>query len=392
VRVPAASLLDRFATIDAHGTYASPIASASKRFFTMLGTLVGGRVCVGSAGVSVAKSALAIAVRYALAREQFGPEGGPEVPLMTYPSHRRRLLPGLASSYVLHFAFDRLRERFAEVQAQQEPDTRELEAEAAGLKAIATWHATRVVQQCREACGGQGYLAVNRLADLKADSDVFATFEGDNTVLLQLVGKSLLGRFARQLGSGGALGMLRMLSRVATTAVVEKNPIEVRRTDRAHLRDRAFHLAALSHREQTLVRAAALRIRKRVRAKASPHEAFLDVQEHVLAASHAYVERLALEWFEQRARTVADEDTRAWLARLGDLHALSILERDAGWYLEDGYVDAWKARAIRKEVEALLAEIAPAARALVDAFGIPDACLAAPIAFFDPARPLDGMG
>ena len=26
-------------------------------------------------------------------------------------------------------------------------------------------------------------------------------------------------------------------------------------------------------------------------------------------------------------------------------------------------------------------------RALVDGFGIPDACLAAPIAFFDPANP-----
>ena len=46
--------------------------------------------------------------------------------------------------------------------------------------------------------------------------------------------------------------------------------------------------------------------------------------------------------------------------------------------------------AIRKEVEALMAEIAPGARALCDAFAIPDACLAAPIAFFDPAHPRFG--
>jgi acyl-CoA oxidase len=391
VRVPVANLLDRFASIDASGKYASPIASASKRFFTMLGTLVGGRVCVGSAGVSVAKSALAIAVRYSLARRQFGPAEGDEIPLLTYPSHRRRLLPSLATTYVLHFAFDRLRERFAEVQSAKEPDTRELEAEAAGLKAIATWHATSTVQQCREACGGQGYLAVNRLPDLKADSDVFATFEGDNTVLLQLVGKSLLGRFGKQLGSGGPLGMLRMISRVAASAVVHKNPIETRRTDREHLRDRGFHLAALAHREETLVRTAALRLQKRIRGGAAADAAFLEVQEHILAASRAYVDRLALQWFEERCRAVDDAETRTCLARLGDLHALSLLERDAGWYLEDGYVEPSKARAIRKETEALLGELAPIARSLVDAFGIPDACLAAPIAFFDPARPLDGL-
>ena len=71
-------------------------------------------------------------------------------------------------------------------------DQRELEARAAGLKALTTWHATRTIQECREACGGAGYLEENRLPQLKADTDVFTTFEGDNTVLLQLVAKELL--------------------------------------------------------------------------------------------------------------------------------------------------------------------------------------------------------
>ena len=37
---------------------------------------------------------------------------------------------------------------------------RELESRAAGTKALGTWHATRTIQECREACGGAGYLAV----------------------------------------------------------------------------------------------------------------------------------------------------------------------------------------------------------------------------------------
>ena len=62
---------------------------------------------------------------------------------------------------------------------------------------MATWHATATIQACREACGGAGYLAENRLTTLKADTDVFTTFEGDNTVLLQLVAKGLLTELPR---------------------------------------------------------------------------------------------------------------------------------------------------------------------------------------------------
>jgi acyl-CoA oxidase len=46
-----------------------------------------------------------------------------------------------------------------------------------------------------------------------------------------------------------------------------------------------------------------------------------------------------------------------------------------------------KFQAIRNEGEALMNELAPHALALTQAFGIPDPCLAAPIAFQDPAHP-----
>ena len=55
------------------------------------------------------------------------------------------------------------------------------------MKATASWHATDTIQACRECCGGAGYMAVNRFAALKADTDIFTTFEGDNTVLMMLL-------------------------------------------------------------------------------------------------------------------------------------------------------------------------------------------------------------
>ena len=135
------------------------------------------------------------------------------LPLLSYPTHGRRLLPRLARSYVLSFAVDGLRRRFAEAtrvrkEAPAGPpaDSRELEAQAAAIKALATLHAVETARACREACGGQGYLSVNRLPDLCADLEVFTTLEGDNTVLLQLVAKSLLAGFKRRFDGQGLGG------------------------------------------------------------------------------------------------------------------------------------------------------------------------------------------
>jgi acyl-CoA oxidase len=105
VRVPRENLLDRYAQVDAEGTYFSPIENENRRFFTMLGTLIQGRISVGGAAISATKSALTIAVRHSLRRRQFGPPGSDaEVPLLAYRVHRRRLLPALARTYGLHFA------------------------------------------------------------------------------------------------------------------------------------------------------------------------------------------------------------------------------------------------------------------------------------------------
>lgn len=394
VRVPEDALLGRFAKMEADGSYASPIANPSRRFFTMLGTLVGGRVSVASAAVTAGKVALAIAVRYASARRPFGAaDGGDALPLLAYPTHGRRLLPRVASAYVLHFAVAGLRRRFADAQrpfAEADgapPDTRELEAEAAALKALTTAWAVETARACREACGGQGYLSVNRLPDLCADVEIFTTFEGDNTILLQLVAKSLLAGFRRRFEGAGIGGVVRHLAGKAKVAVLEKNFVAVRRTGAEHLRDRSFHLAALRFREEHLLATAAGRIRSRLAKKVDGAVALLEVQEHLLALARAHADRLALELFDDALKAVTDDAQRAQLDRLGALHAIGAIRDDASFFFARGYLESDKDRALREESEALIRELGEGAVGLVDAFGIPDACLAAPIAFMDPAHP-----
>ncbi|MBV9309987.1 MAG: acyl-CoA dehydrogenase family protein, partial [Solirubrobacterales bacterium] len=225
VRVPREALLNRYADVSQQGEYSSPIDNPNKRFFTMLGTLVQGRVCVSAASVSVAKSGLTIAVRYGLRRRQFGGEGEEEVPILDYRTHQRRLMPLLARTFALHFAQAQLSDKFHEVLSAEEPperERRELESLAAGMKASTSWHATQTIQTCRECCGGAGYMAVNRFAALKDDSEIFTTFEGDNTVLMLLVARGLLTDYKDQFGDLNPREMVTFVAGQAAETVVER--------------------------------------------------------------------------------------------------------------------------------------------------------------------------
>lgn len=385
VRVPKTNLLGRYAKITDDHKYESRIESPSRRFFTMLGTLVGGRISVAAGGISAAKVGLTIAIRYATARRQFGALSQPETLLLSYPTHQRRLLPALAATYAYSFALEQLRQQF--LAHPPDADTRELEAVAAGLKASATWHATATLQACREACGGQGYLSVNRIPDLKADSDIFTTFEGDNTVLLQLLAKSLLTGFRQQFSAGGPASMIKFIAGQVATSITEKNPFVTGGTDPQTLRSGDYQLQALRFRENNLLSTAARRIQKRIKAKQDPAQALNEVQEHLVALALAHVDRVVLEAFVKAENETKDAPLRQALNRLRSLHGLSVLERHSGWFLADGYMDPSRAKAIRKEIVTLFGEVLPDAVSLVNAFGIPDACLAAPIAFSDPAHP-----
>ncbi|MFD6534091.1 acyl-CoA dehydrogenase family protein [Streptomyces sp. NPDC060184] len=418
VRVPREALLNRFADVTADGVYESAIESPGRRFFTMLGTLVQGRVSVGGAAINAAKVALAIAVTYAERRRQFAaspdapPDASPKTDpdaspgedpktdpgeeqlLLDYGLHQRRLLPLLARTYALHFAQDVVRSQLHEVFSGIEGDPharRLLESRAAGTKALGTWHATRVIQECREACGGAGYLTVNRFAALKSDSDVFTTFEGDNHVLLQLVAKGLLTHYASEFGDLDQLGLVRHVTGLAVETVLEKTSAHkllerVRDLlpggdawDReAGLLDPEYQLAMLRYREEHMLAGVARRLKRGIDQEHNPGAVFSRVQDHVIALARAHVERLVLEAFVDRVRTLPESGNKAALGLLCDLFALSTIEADRAWFMEHGRLTVQRSKAISREVNELCRRVRPLAAGLVDAWGIPSEMLRAP--------------
>ncbi len=398
VRVGRDALLDRYAEVTPDGEYRSPIENENRRFFTMLGTLVQGRVSVGGAAISATKSALTIAVRHGARRRQFGPpDSDEELPLLDFRVHQRRLLPPLATTYALHFAqegvvaeLDRIFGSLGAEEDEAERDRRELETRAAGLKAVATWHATETIQTCREACGGAGYLSENRLGELKADTDVFTTFEGDNTILFQLVAKSLLTGYRDHFGDLGPIATAGFVASQAWETVVERTggrELLQRLTDDLvpgrerdeDLLDREYHLGLFRWREEHVLSGAARRLRRGMSNGADPFTVFNDCQDHVLVAARAHVHREILESFCEAIERTDDEDLPLVLNRLCDLYVMSELERERAWFQEHGRISSTRAKMITRAVNDLCAELRPHAEELVDAFGIPDEVLAAPI-------------
>jgi acyl-CoA oxidase len=370
VRVPRENLLDRYASVAPDGTYTSPIENPTKRFFTMLGTLIQGRVSVSGASISATKVALTIAIRRGLRRRQFGLPGEEEALLLDYRTHQRRLLIPLATTYALSFAQDRL---IAELDAVFSTDAedrqrRELETLAAGVKAVATWHATETIQACREACGGAGYLKASRFAALKADTDVFTTFEGDNTVLLQLAAKNLLTDYRDQFGELDPLGTAQFVAGQALGMLAEKIGLPGR-DEGGDLLSRKTQLELFKWRHEHVLGGVARRLKKGIGDGRDPFTVLVDCQDHVLTAARSWVDLVVLEAFA----AVAGRDPV--LDRLCSLYALSRIEAERGWYQEHGKLTGARSKTVIKTVNALLAEIRPHAGELVDAFGVPESCL-----------------
>nr|WP_205752213.1 acyl-CoA dehydrogenase [Cryptosporangium phraense] len=407
VRIPRENLLDRYGQVAEDGTYSSPIENAGRRFFTMLGTLVRGRISVGGGAGSATQTALSIAIRYGEVRRQFSAPGQDrEVVLLDYLAHQRALLPALAKTYALRFAQEGLVRTLDELQPgdgvpphsvkkDADVEQRELEARAAGLKAIATWHASATIQACREACGGAGYLTENRLPQLRADTDVFTTFEGDNRVLLQLVAKGLLTGYRDEVGDLDAFGMARFYADQVWELVAERTSARnlLGRFGESDLRDREWQLALFEDREKHVLEGLAKRLRKAGEPGADPFAVFNDAQDHVLRLARVHVERILLEAFSAAVEGCEDDGVRALLDRVCSLFALSTIEADLAWFLGHGRLTPGRAKRVTGEVNALCQEVRPDALLLVDGFGIPEDWLDAPIAQgAEAARQAEALG
>ncbi|XP_039308021.1 peroxisomal acyl-coenzyme A oxidase 3 isoform X1 [Solenopsis invicta] len=203
--VPRSCLLNRNADVSEDGKYVPTIKDERKRYGSSLGALSGGRVIITGICAHLMSLALTIATRYCAVRKQFGPTEDNELPVIEYQTQQWRIIPHLAETYAVKIFSSALHGSLYDLHIQRLSNNdeelsadlgMEIHALSAAAKPLCAWIGRDAIQDCRESCGGHGYLKMSRLGDIRADHDANCTYEGENNVLIQQASNWLLNQWA----------------------------------------------------------------------------------------------------------------------------------------------------------------------------------------------------
>eukprot|EP00794_Sanderia_malayensis_P014289 gene14289-15776_t len=385
VRIPRINLMNKGADVTPGGEYVSKIKDPKKRFSASLGALSGGRVSITGMGIATLRTALTIAIRYSAVRKQFGPTPGVEVPVLEYQMQQWRLIPYVAASYVLqnyfltsfqdYFDFN-VGLMFGERNEETEATSKEIHALSCSSKPLASWVARDGIQECREACGGHGYLSINRLGSLRDYNDPNCTYEGDNNMLVAQTSNYLLSllpliRKGQQIVS--PLGSVTFLNKfdeiLANRCVLNITSPEGLLAAYDWL---VCYLLAESDRKLSSLLQSGI---DEFSAKQKSQVFFCR------SLSIAFIERVALERFY---RKVFCDDIPEKISTVGRnmylLYGLWSLEKHQNTLFQGGYIKCGEdVKSIHSEILRLCEELKSDVVTLVDAFAPPDWVLQAPI-------------
>jgi acyl-CoA oxidase len=372
VRIPRENLLNAVADVTPAGEYLSSIKNPDQRFGVFMAPLSSGRVTIAVSAINQAKVGLATALRYALARRAFTYfSDQPEVLLLDYPSHQHRLLPLLAKTYAMNFAALDLKNLCF---TKHPVDLKAMHVISSGFKAMFSWHSMRTLQECREACGGQGLKTENRIGQLIAEHDVQSTFEGDNNVLMQQVSKALLAEYIAARKNG------KPIKGMGLEHLNHPRPVlpHGRLTSLA-LRDPTFQLLLFRLRERGLLELLDARVKHLLSQRLSTTRALMSSYQLAEELGKAFTERTVLESILSAEQQATSGSVKRVLGLLRTLSVLSQVDEEPV-FLRHGFLSAEQAQVIHGEVAAICGELRPQTLHLVDAFGIPQPFLG-PIAF-----------
>ncbi|XP_076828187.1 peroxisomal acyl-coenzyme A oxidase 3-like isoform X4 [Brachyhypopomus gauderio] len=390
VRIPRENLLNKTGDVTPDGRYVTPFKDPNKRFGASLGALSGGRVSITRMATVNLKLAMTVAVRFSATRRQFGPTEDEEIPVLEYQLQQWRLIPYLAAVYALDIFAKSFFLNFVEFQmgllmkddsARQAELGREIHAMSCSSKPLASWTAQRAIQECREACGGHGYLAMNRLGHLRDDSDPNCTYEGDNSVLLQQTSNYLLSLLQyQQQGKGRILSPLETVNFLDDWSQILEHKFTAASVEECM--DSAVPLAAYKWLVCFLLGESQQKLAKQKALGLGDFEARNNSQVYYCRTlAIAYIEHSVLQRFHDLTwNEQTPAGLRSVLRKLCALYGLWSLTNHIAILYQGGYFSGKEpADFIQNAILTLCSQLKDDAVALVDVVAPPDFILNSPI-------------
>ncbi|GAB6025232.1 acyl-Coenzyme A oxidase [Chamberlinius hualienensis] len=391
-RVPHFCLLNKNGDVTLDGKYVSNIKNESQRFSSSLGALSGGRVgIIRICAVNMMKS-LAIAVRYAAVRKQFGSKANEEFPVLEYQLQQSRLIPHIAIMYALDTFSKHFFHQFINFNTQvilsrvedKAETSAEMHAMASAVKPLASWLARDAIQDCREACGGHGYLKISGLGDIRGDHDANMTYEGECNVLLQQTSNYLLQLLKSKRAGEKILSPCGVLDFFNDFGQILKSTLMVFNKD--DILPVEITLNAYKWLICYLTQEGDRKFQEQIRAGSDPFTAKNNSQVYYLKTlSLAFGEYIVLlRFYELSHHSSLPTEISTVLRRLCSLYGLYSLEKHLGTLYEGGYISGPNVtKFIRHAILNLCEELKDDAVALVDVFAPPDLVLNSPLGASD---------
>eukprot|EP00474_Spongospora_subterranea_P001708 CRZ02166.1 hypothetical protein [Spongospora subterranea] len=246
---------------------------------------------------------------------------------------------------------------------------KDLHVLASGIKPLSTWHRQRVLQTCRECCGGQGLLAANLIGNLMSDTEIDVTWEGDNSVLLQQVSLALLKDYGKLLKAKSAFAIF-----MEYYGFFRRNSISL-----SGYRVIDLYVTALAFRQKTLLMEAGSIFRDGAKLPRNPQNKLKVLNKCLpilLGLGIAHMEHEVLVRF----KAIVEGGNNPILSKICLLSAVDVVNQNMAFYLEKQYFNSNDAGSMRQLLQELCAELQPNALQLIDAFKIHPNFLDAPIA------------
>ncbi|CAI5448751.1 unnamed protein product [Caenorhabditis angaria] len=373
-RAPLIALLNKGCDITKDGKYVTSFKSASEKQSVSLGTLSVGRLGIIGKGVTASMMASTIALRYSVARRQFGPIKGVEneIPVFEYPLQQFRLFPYLTASICMRIFQKKFFEHFTGymmrvIQGEKSDElakfSREIHALSSGAKPVATWLGNESLAEARKACGGHGFLHLSRLNTLRDDNDPSMTFEGENFMILQQTSNILLAK---------SKSSAKILTPMRTMEFFNHQPIKFQGWTNDTISDVLQAYRFLLHHLIQKTNSDAEILKKSGK---NAFEVRNETQVHrALNLSIIYSENTIIEWTKEFLENeVEDRNVKEVLRKVLTLYSLFVLERHlATLYISEYTTGGQFGDQLREKLRSSIFSLKNEAIALVDSIAPDD--------------------